>query len=118
MPCNILADECVDFRIVRKLREHGFSVHSVLEECPSIPDPQVFELAKSYRAILLTEDSDFGRWVFAHKQKEVGVIFLRYTPHELHKIIFALIHVLRMYQGKLVRKFVVISTNKIRIRDI
>ena len=40
---KILADECVDFRIVKKLRAHGFDVISVLEAHPSIPDKDVLE---------------------------------------------------------------------------
>ena len=55
---SILADECVDFRIVNALRKQGFHVISVIEESPSIPDCDVLQLAKSHHAILLTEDSD------------------------------------------------------------
>jgi predicted nuclease of predicted toxin-antitoxin system len=115
---KILADECVDFRIVRKLRAYGFDVISVLEECPSIPDRDVLKLAKTHQAILLTEDHHFGRWVFAHKQKEVGIIFLRYSPDDLQKILYSLVHVLNTYQDTLSRKFVVIKPKKIRIRDV
>lgn len=69
MSPKIVADECVDFRIVKKLRASGFEILSVLEECPSISDQKVLELTKAHQAILLTEDSDFGRWIFAHQHK-------------------------------------------------
>lgn len=115
---KLLADECVDFRIIKTLRAHGFDVVSVREEYPSIPDEDVLKQAKRHYAVLLTEDSDFGRWVFAHKEKEVGVIFLRYMPDELSKIVLSLIHVLKTYQDTLSQKFVVIRANKIRVRNV
>lgn len=118
MSPKIVADECVDFRIIEHLRAAGFEVISVREECPSLPDQQVLEFVKSAQAILLTEDRDFGRWVFAHKQKDVGVIFLRYPVSDLDAIIRSLLRVLSTYQTALARKFVVIKANKIRIRDV
>ena len=39
---------------------------------------EIIGLAKRFNALLLTEDSDFGHWVFAKKEKEISVIFLRY----------------------------------------
>lgn len=75
-------------------------------------------MAKRYEALLLTEDKDFGKWVFAHKYKEVGIIFLRYNPGDLEKIIRSLIAVLKKYGDALAQKFVVIRVKKIRIRDL
>lgn len=118
MSHNVLADECVDCRIVRKLQTHGFTIISVAEEAPSIPDEEVLDLAKKSRAILLTEDKDFGKWVFAHKHKDVGVILLRYNPADVEKIVRSLLSVLKKYKDSLSRKFVVIGVNKIRIRDL
>jgi predicted nuclease of predicted toxin-antitoxin system len=115
---KIIADECVDFRIVRTLRVAGFEVISILEESPSVSDRKVLEFAKARQGIVLTEDSDFGRWIFAHKFKNVGVIFLRYTAADIEKITRSLLLVLQTYQDRLARKFVVIKVNKLRIRDI
>jgi predicted nuclease of predicted toxin-antitoxin system len=115
---NILADECVDFRVVRRLRDAGFSVLAVSEQAPSISDREVLELAKTHAAILITEDHHFGQWVFAHHEKEVGVIFLRYRPAEIQKIVFSLVHILQTYHETLHKKFVVIRANKIRVRDM
>ena len=115
---KILADESVDFRIVKKLRENGFSVISVLEKYRSIPDKKVLELAKKYKSILLTEDSDFGEWVFSHKERNVGVIFLRYKPNDIENILNSLLHILNKYKDTLSNKFTVIKANKVRIREI
>ncbi|MFQ5751894.1 MAG: DUF5615 family PIN-like protein [bacterium] len=118
MRYKIVADECVDFRIVTNLRTEGIEVISILEKYRSIPDKKVLELARLNKAILLTEDSDFGEWIFAHKEKGVGVIFLRYEPVDIDKILNSLISVLNKYKETLSNKFTVIRPQKIRIRDI
>ena len=75
MHLKLLADESLDFRIVLKLREAGFETISVLKDYQGISDKKVLSLARQFNAILITEDSDFGEWVFAHKEKATGVIF-------------------------------------------
>jgi predicted nuclease of predicted toxin-antitoxin system len=115
---KILADEDVDYRIIKELRQKGVEVISILEENKGVSDTQVLNIAKRQEAILLTEDKDFGEWIFAHKQKEVSVILLRYNHIDLRYIINNLIDVLKKYESALQNKFVVISKNKVRIREI
>jgi len=79
LPLRILADENVDFRIVTALKRSVHDVVSVLKEYQGIPDEDVLGLARKLGAVLLTEDSDFGKWVFAHNVREIGIIFLRYN---------------------------------------
>lgn len=88
MPLKILADENIDYRIV-----------------------------KESTTILLTEDSDFGEWVFVHKEK-LSVIFIRYMPAELTLIIDSLVSTLTRYGTSLAGKFVTLTATKIRIRDV
>lgn len=113
---KILADEDVDCRIIKKLRDRGFVVISVLEECPGISDEDVLELAWKEKALLLTEDNDFGELIFAHKEKNNGVIFLRYDCKEIQDVSASLINVLS-HKDSLYEKFIVITVNKIRIRE-
>ena len=68
MSLKLLIDENVDFRIVKKLQNAGFKVILVSQNYKGISDIQVLELAKKFNAILVTEDSDFGEWVFAHNE--------------------------------------------------
>ena len=115
---EIVADENVDNSIIMSLRSAGYTVHSIAQDHAGITDPQVIEIAKEKKALLLTEDSDFGEWVFAHKVKGVGVIFLRYCIPELSGIIQAIRMVLLNYGDKLHVMFVVVTTKKIRTRLI
>lgn len=118
MPLKILADESVDFRIVKELISKNFEVVSVLKNYQGISDKKVLELAREHHALLLTEDSDFGEWVFAHKEKNVGVIFLRYKSSEFKNISDSLIKVLNEHGTSLYSKFVVITPKKLRMREI
>ena len=52
-------------------------------------------------SILITEDNDFGEWIFAHKIKTVGVVFLRYHFSDVDKIINSIIKIIEKYNNKL-----------------
>jgi len=114
----ILADESVNYKIVKELRNHGFEVISILEKHPSISDKAVLERSIEYEAIVLTEDSDFGEWIFAHKAKANGVIFLRYNTQDFVEITDSLIKVLNTAGDLLYGKFLVITVKKVRMREI
>ncbi|EMJ90040.1 DUF5615 family PIN-like protein [Leptospira meyeri] len=118
MQVNLLADENVDYRLIKLLRNEGHKVLSVLEESKGITDLQVIELAKKIDGIILTLDKDFGEWVFAHKEYSNGIIFLRYNPKDFKEIFNSLNILLNKNSLELNGKFVVLSKNKIRIRDI
>lgn len=118
MPLKLLADESLDFRLIRHLRESGYNVESVAETNPSIADQKVLSWAFEEEALLLTEDSDFGEWVFAHRHPQTGVVFLRYQPIDIDQIFTALVTVLQRYGAALKHKFVVITVKKIRIREV
>lgn len=118
MKLLLLADESVNLKIVKILRNHGIEVLAVAEMRPGISDAAVLQLSFESQALLLTEDRDFGEWVFAHKAATLGVIYLRYQVKEFIDITAALIKVLSAYHHSLYGKFVVITANKIRIREL
>ncbi|TGN20646.1 DUF5615 family PIN-like protein [Leptospira idonii] len=118
MQVSLLADENVDFRLVKLLRNSGQKVFSILEQYKGIPDIEVINLAKKLNAIILTLDKDFGEWVFSHKEYSNGIIFLRYNPIDYKDIFNSLNTLLKKNPEGLYGKFVVLSKNKIRIRDI
>jgi len=61
---SFLADESCDFSVIRALRSVGHSVKAIAEISPSLPDEMVLELAVAENRLLITEDKDFGEWVF------------------------------------------------------
>ncbi len=118
MPVDLVADENVDFRIVKALRSKGFQIVSILQNYRGLPDKQVLEVAKQHDAVLLTEDKDFGEWVFAHGERTCGIVFLRYRANELESIIRSLVKILTDYDISLQGKFVTLTVRKIRVRKI
>ena len=118
LPLKILADENINSKIVQYLIDKNIIVLSISEKWSGISDKEVLEIAIKENAILLTEDSDFGEWIFAHKEKCSGVIYIRYKNNELPDIMSSINKILTEYKEKLYGKFIVITKNKIRIRDI
>lgn len=118
MQLKILADESVNFGIVKQLREKKYSVHSILEEKPGVSDLNVLEYAKELGSVLLTEDKDFGEWVFAYHYTNVSVVLLRYNSGELNEITESLFSVLQNLGDSILGKFVVIRKKKYRIREL
>lgn len=63
---RFLADESVDFRIIKSLRGK-YDVQAVIEIHAGITDEEVLQLANHMEALLLTEDKDFGELTFRLK---------------------------------------------------
>ncbi len=78
----------------------------------------MYSIAETSPGIKDDEDKDFGEWVFAHKEKDISVILLRYKFPDTSKIIKVIIELLNTQLSELKGKFTVITVNKIRIRDL
>ncbi len=121
MKLLVLADEGLNGNIIRALRENGFNVNWILEVAPGIDDEQIIELAKEKQRILITEDKDFGEWVFAHQIGGLTIIFLRYEKEDYPKVLKYLIELLKELEESSPRKeneFITINKNKVRRRKI
>lgn len=120
MPADLrfLADESVDGRIIRSLRVAGISVASVREDMPGLPDRDVLSVARRLQNVLVTEDHDFGEWVFAHGEPTLGVVFLRYRVDERQLMEKVLVSLVRRMGSELYHKFVTVTPLKIRVREI
>ena len=70
------------------------------------------------RGIILTEDKDFGEWVFAHHVRDISVILLRYDYINVEAIASIVANLIEEQGQALFGKFVTVTLNKIRIRTI
>lgn len=61
----MLADENIDQRLIAALQAAGHSVVSVYESHRGLSDEAIINLSRNPPRIILTEDKDFGEWVFA-----------------------------------------------------
>lgn len=118
MQIELIFDESVDGRIVRKLSETYPNNISIAKSYPGLLDAEIIELVNKHKAILITEDKDFGEWVFSHGKAIPGVIFLRYHFTELSVIMQALNGLLGKGEEKLKSQFIVISPSRIRYRTL
>ncbi|MEM6525349.1 MAG: DUF5615 family PIN-like protein [Bacteroidota bacterium] len=114
----ILADENIDTQMVSVLRSKNIEVAHIKEDYRGIPDEEVIRLSKDPHRIILTEDKDFGEWVYAHKENDISVILLRYSFSEVETILSILINLLESRGKDLYGKFTTITTQKIRIRSL
>lgn len=114
----ILADENIDFSIIESLRTSGYSVISVAESFSGISDEEIINLSRNPPQIILTEDKDFGEWVFAHHISDISVILIRYQYHETKEITRALKHLLETKLNTLQSSFTVLTKSKVRIRTL
>lgn len=113
----ILADENIHTFTIKTLREAGFDIISVSELSKGIKDEQVIQWAVSNNYMILTEDKDFGEWVFAHHIANLSVILLRYSFEEYQKITRTVSFFL---QSEILNHpvFITITPDKIRIRQL
>ena len=118
MTPDLILDESVDFRIAKSLSEEGYQLFSIAQQNAGISDVEVLDISVKRNGILITEDADFGEWIFVHKATATGVIFLRYKSSDLLKIVSVLIKTVQKYERDLYGNFIVITPDKIRVRKI
>lgn len=115
---RFLADESCDFSVVRGLRAAGFDVVAVVETAPGTTDERVIELARPENRIVLTEDRDFGRLVFAATHATSGVIFIRFPAGRRAELPGRILALVQAEENRLEKSFTVVGPNRIRIRSL
>lgn len=114
----VIADENIDHQLIEAIRVAGIDVLSVYETSRGIRDEQIIETSRNPSRIILTEDKDFGEWVFAHGIQDVSVVFLRYTFAETALLKTILISLLTERSAELIGCFTTVTTKKVRIRRL
>ena len=112
----LLADESVDRQIVDRLRQDGNDTVYIAEFSPSVTDDQVLEEANLRKAILLTEDKDFGELVYRLGRVHNGVVLIRLAGLPASSKADTVAKVLEEHEMELIGAFSVISPGAVRIR--
>lgn len=115
---RFLADESCDFAVVRALRAKSHDVLAVVEVCRGAEDQYVMELARHEERVLLAEDKDFGRLVYAAGAAQVGVIFLRFPATARGELCDVVVKLINQQGEELKRSFVVVQPGHVRIRRL
>ncbi len=115
----IIIDENIPLIIQEKLNANGFVTISVFDQFRGIQDYGIIQMAQqNEKSIILTEDKDFGEWVFAHHIKNISVVFLRYHYTEIEIIIEIVSNLFSERQIDLLSKFTTVTAKKIRTRKL
>ena len=114
---NLLADESIDKLIVDEPRRNGHNVLYIAEFAPSIDDEAVLHQANLNRALLLTQDKDFGELVFRQGLVHMGVALVRLSGLSLPAKATSISTVLANHEDELLEAFSVISPGRVRIRQ-
>jgi predicted nuclease of predicted toxin-antitoxin system len=115
---KILADESVDFPVVKLLRCKNFTIDYITEIKPGISDDQVINLAKQKERILLTADKDFGELIYRLNKVSAGIILYRLPGFNNKQKARLILKILQDYDTDLPGSFTVITKKQVRIKKI
>ena len=110
-----VADESCDHAVVRALRKSGHEVEAISEVSPRADDDTVLKRTVRKNGILLTEDHDFGRLVYAAGHAATGVVLLRYPASLREQIAQAVCDLVQHHGKALAGRFVVVAPGRIRM---
>lgn len=93
---TFVTDESFPRPALAALRNAGWEVFSVAEECPGISDEEVAALCSQSERVLLTFDKDFGELVF-HRGLSAGsgVVLFRFIPESPEEVADAAVALLQ-----------------------
>lgn len=114
---NLVADESVDFGIIRGLRQNGITVFAIVENLPGIPDEEVLQIAVHKNCLLITEDKDFGELTYRLKLKHTGILLLRLSDIPREERIELATETIRKLFDKLENNFSVLTKRGLRVKN-
>ncbi len=116
MTYKFIADENVDYHVIKELRSSGYDIISILEDYRGAKDEDIIDLASRESRILITNDTDFGWLIYRMGYTHSGVILLRLNDHSAGNIMRVLLDIIEDTSYRIEDSFVVATENKIRIR--
>ena len=112
---RLVADESCDFSVVVELRRLGHDIVAIAETMSGVDDDTVITLARADERLLITEDKDFGRLVFAAATVHSGVILVRYPATARATLAADIAHLLVERGSALYGCFAVLQPGRARV---
>ena len=115
---KFLIDENIEQSIVEFLKSKQYDILIVNKKYYGKKDEFLINKANEENRIIITNDNDFGFFVYRCNLSCCGIILFRYKKFEIYQKISALETILRFSSDKIYNHFIVASENKIRIKEI
>lgn len=112
---NFLADESCAGPVIRALREAGHDVIAIAEVASGATDQQVLERAVQEKRVLITEDLDFGRLVYAHGHSTAGVLLVRFHNRARSRKTATVVEAVAKLGARLQGAFAVVEPGRVRL---
>lgn len=115
---KFLIDENISQTVINYFIQKGYDVIIVKKEFPGREDSQLLGYAYRENRIIITNDKDFGFFVYYQKLPTRGIILFRFTEEFPSLKIAALEEVLNQKPDKILNHFIVITESGFRIRPL
>ncbi|MEJ0026343.1 MAG: DUF5615 family PIN-like protein [Rhizomicrobium sp.] len=115
---HFLFDENIPRALGAVAREEGFDAAFIVDLEQGISDAGALARAAQDHQIVVTEDTDFGRLVFADSLRVPGVVLIRIPPWKRLARAQRFRWLLQQEAHRLSGNFVVLSEHALRLRSI
>jgi predicted nuclease of predicted toxin-antitoxin system len=115
---KFLADVNIEKPIVEFLKNSGYDITWIPDYDPSMSDQELLNMAVKEDRILLTNDKDFGYFIFLQKKRLNGIILFRIKGQKTEDKLNNLRELLDKYDDKISKYFIVITEKKIRFTPL
>ena len=116
---DFLANENFPLLSVRRLREAGHQVVSIIQESPGSKDEDILARANTESLIILTFDRDYGELIYRHQAlPPAGVVYFRFAPATPSEPADILINIMKRGFLSLSGKFTIIEKGRVRQRSL
>lgn len=115
---DLLADESVDFPIIKWLRDRGHDVVAIADSSAGASDVQVLQLAVAQGRVLLTFDRHFGELVFRNQIKPPGLVYVRIRTSSAAALYRRFQSLWPTIESRILGRFVIMSAHRIRLRAL
>ncbi len=95
-----------------------FLADESVEIHPGLPDEKVLRKARDLKAILITQDKDFGTLIFHKKHASNGVLLVRLPNFHADIKADFVVKAVKSYSREFFNSFAVLSEDEIRIRKL
>jgi predicted nuclease of predicted toxin-antitoxin system len=113
---KLVADESIDFGIIKLLRENKIEVLSIAHVNKGISDIEVLNIANENKCLLITEDKDFGELTHRLKLKHYGILLIRLSNLKRSERLILASEMIQKHYKDLQNNFAVLTSTNFRIK--